>query len=108
MLKKVILIILIVLILGSVIFFLIPKEEKQKIGDVISSTTNESDEKNNLSDEFCLVQNGKTNYYDKGYYYIADGETNRNIKYFDYSTKKKFIYATSQTVNIILQNVVHI
>lgn len=89
MLKKIILIILIVLILGSVIFFLIPKEEKQKIGDVISSTTNESDEKNNLSDEFCLVQNGKTNYYDKGYYYIADGETNRNIKYFDYATRKE-------------------
>ena len=103
MLKKVILIILIVLILGSVIFFLIPKEEKQKIGNVISSTTNESDEKNNLSDEFCLVQNGKTNYYDKGYYYIADGETNRNIKYLIMQLEKKFIYAISQTVNIILQ-----
>ena len=54
------------------------------------------------------IEPGKISNFDKGYYYIKDEDDRRNIKYFDYSAKKKFICVISQIVSMIQKIVVHI
>lgn len=49
--------------------------------------------------ELVLIKNGKGNYYDKGYYYISEGEERSNIKYFDYSAKKEIYLCNRPNCN---------
>ena len=93
MLKKVGLVIMVVVLLGGIGILLIPKEGKSKIGDgnLESSKDNSkvSSNINNENEKIVHIEPGKISNFDKGYYYINDGDNGNNIKYFDYSAKKE-------------------
>lgn len=93
MLKKVGLLIMVVVLLGGIGILLIPKEGKSKIGDgnLESSKDNSkvSSNINNKNEKIVHIEPGKISNFDKGYYYINNGDNENNIKYFDYSAKKE-------------------
>lgn len=93
MLKKVIIVIIVIILLGGIGFLLIPKEEKSKIGNQILGELKDnkiiSSNANNTNSKMVYIQPGKISNFDKGYYYINEGDNGRNIKYFDYSAKKE-------------------
>ena len=93
MLKKVGLLIIVVVLLGGIGILLIPKEGKSKIGDgnLESSKDNSkvSSNINNKNEKMVHIEPGKISNFDKGYYYINNGDNGNNIKYFDYSAKKE-------------------
>lgn len=93
MLKKVIIVIIVIILLGGIGFLLIPKEEKTKIGNQIMGELKDnkiiSSKANNTNAKMVYIEPGKISDFDKGYYYINEGDNGRNIKYFDYSAKKE-------------------
>lgn len=93
MLKKVGLVIMVVVLLGGIGILLIPKEDKSKIGDgnleSLKDNSKVSSNTNNKNERMVHIEPGKISNFDKGYYYINDGDDGNNIKYFDYSAKKE-------------------
>lgn len=93
MLKKVGLVIMVVVLLGGIGILLIPKEDKSKIGDgnleSLKDNSKVSSNTNNKNEKMVHIEPGKISDFDKGYYYINDGDNGNNIKYFDYSAKKE-------------------
>lgn len=91
--KKVILVIIVIILLGGIGFLLIPKENKSKIeGGILGNQKDNpklSSNTNNKNEKMVYIEPGKTSNFDKGYYYINEGDNGRNIKYFDYSAKKE-------------------
>lgn len=91
--KKVILVIIVVILLGGIGILLIPKEGKSKIGDgnleSLKDNSKVSSNANNKNEKMVHIEPGKISNFDKGYYYINDGDNGNNIKYFDYSAKKE-------------------
>lgn len=91
--KKVILVIVVIILLGGIAFLLIPKENKSKIESGILGNQKDnpkvSSNTNNKNAKMVYIEPGKISNFDKGYYYIKDGENRKNIKYFDYSAKKE-------------------
>ena len=93
MLKKVGLVIMVVVLLGGIGILLIPKEDKSKIGDgnleSLKDNSKVSSNTNNKNEKMVHIEPGKMSNFDKGYYYINDGDDGNNIKFFDYSAKKE-------------------
>ena len=93
MLKKVGLVIMVVVLLGGIGILLIPKEDKSQIGDgnleSLKDNSKVSSNTNNKNEKMVHIEPGKISNFDKGYYYINDGDDGNNIKYFDYSAKKE-------------------
>ena len=93
MLKKVGLVIMVVVLLGGIGILLIPKEGKSKIGDgnleSLKDNSKVSSNTNNKNEKMVHIEPGKISNFDKGYYYINDGDDGNNIKFFDYSAKKE-------------------
>ena len=93
MLKKVGLVIMVVVLLGGIGILLIPKEGKSQIenGNLESSKDNSkvSSNTNNKNEKMVHIEPGKMSNFDKGYYYINNGDNGNNIKFFDYSAKKE-------------------
>lgn len=93
MLKKVGLVIMVVVLLGGIGILLIPKKDKSQIGDgnleSLKDNSKVSSNTNNKNERMVHIEPGKISNFDKGYYYINDGDDGNNIKYFDYSAKKE-------------------
>lgn len=93
MLKKVGLVIMVVVLLGGIGILLIPKEDKSKIGDEnlesLKGNSKVSSNTNNKNEKMVYIEPGQISNFDKGYYYIDNGDDGNNIKYFDYSAKKE-------------------
>lgn len=93
MLKKVGLVIMVVVLLGGIGILLIPKKDKSQIGDgnleSLKDNSKVSSNTNNKNERMVHIEPGKISNFDKGYYYINDGDNGNNIKYFDYSAKKE-------------------
>lgn len=93
MLKKVGLLIMVVVLLGGIGILLIPKEGKSKIGDGNLESSKDNSKVlsniNNKNEKMVHIEPGKISNFDKGYYYINNGDNGNNIKYFDYSAKKE-------------------
>ena len=93
MLKKVGLLIMVVVLLGGIGILLIPKEGKSKIGDGNLESSKDNSKVfsniNNKNEKMVHIEPGKIRNFDKGYYYINNGDNGNNIKYFDYSAKKE-------------------
>ncbi len=93
MLKKVGLVIMVVVLLGGIGILLIPKEDKSQIGDgnleSLKDNSKVSSNTNNKNEKMVHIEPGKISNFDKGYYYINDGDDGNNIKFFDYSAKKE-------------------
>ena len=93
MLKKVGLVIMVVVLLGGIGILLIPKEGKSQIGDgnleSLKDNSKVSSNTNNKNEKMVHIEPGKISNFDKGYYYINDGDDGNNIKFFDYSAKKE-------------------
>ncbi len=93
MLKKVGLVIMVVVLLGVIGNLLIPKEGKSKIGDgnleSLKDNSKVSSNTNNKNEKIVYIEPGQISNFDRGYYYINDGDNENNIKYFDYSAKKE-------------------
>lgn len=93
MLKKVGLLIMVVVLLGGIGILLIPKEDKSQIGDgnleSLKDNSKVSSNTNNKNEKMVHIEPGKKSNFDKGYYYINNGDNGNNIKFFDYSAKKE-------------------
>ena len=93
MLKKVSLLIMVVVLLGGIGILLITKEGKSKIGDGNLESSKDNSKVfsniNNKNEKMVHIEPGKISNFDKGYYYINNGDNGNNIKYFDYSAKKE-------------------
>lgn len=88
MLKKIILVMAVIILLGGIVFLLIPRENKSEIGNEILGNLQNS-QKVSKNEKMVYIEPGKISNFNKGYYYIKDGDNRRNIKYFDYSAKKE-------------------
>ena len=84
---------MVVVLLGGIGILLIPKEDKSKIGDgnleSLKDNSKVSSNTNNKNEKMVHIEPGKMSNFDKGYYYINDGDDGNNIKFFDYSAKKE-------------------
>lgn len=102
--KKVILVIIVIILLVGIGFLLISKEGKSKIskqilGELKDNKIISSNNENIANAKMVYIEPGKISNFDKGYYYISDGDDRNNIKYFDYSAKKEIYLCNKPNCN---------